>query len=129
MGIDAVIQVGVDVSSSEEAVRIAHDGRRSRPRSPHPNEAPYRGGAGQQALEQAWDRIAQLAADDTVGPSAKPGWTSSAPMRSGRAAQEGSFRRHIQLARTWTKTLVIHDRDAHADILRIMDEEGRRTGS
>lgn len=38
--------------------------------------------------------------------------------------QEESFRRHIDLAKHLDKTLVIHDRDAHADILRIMDDEG-----
>jgi TatD DNase family protein len=42
----------------------------------------------------------------------------------GRAAQETSFRRHIDLAKRLGRTLVIHDRDAHADVLRILDEEG-----
>ncbi|HRD64423.1 MAG TPA: TatD family hydrolase, partial [Nocardioides sp.] len=42
----------------------------------------------------------------------------------GRAVQEHSFRRHIDLAKRLDKTLVIHDRDAHDDILRIVDEEG-----
>ena len=42
----------------------------------------------------------------------------------GRAAQEESFRRHIDLAKRLDKTLVIHDRDAHDDVLRIVDEEG-----
>jgi TatD DNase family protein len=42
----------------------------------------------------------------------------------GRAAQEHSFRLHIDLAKRLGKTLVIHDRDAHADVLRVVDEEG-----
>ena len=42
----------------------------------------------------------------------------------GRAAQERSFRARIQLAKQTGKALVIHDRDAHADILRVLDEEG-----
>jgi TatD DNase family protein len=42
----------------------------------------------------------------------------------GRGAQQQSFRRHIDLARRLDRTLVIHDRDAHADVLRILDEEG-----
>jgi TatD DNase family protein len=42
----------------------------------------------------------------------------------GRAAQQLSFRRHIDLAKRLDRTLVIHDRDAHADVLRILDEEG-----
>jgi TatD DNase family protein len=42
----------------------------------------------------------------------------------GRAAQQMSFRRHIDLAKRLGRTLVIHDRDAHADVLRLLDEEG-----
>jgi TatD DNase family protein len=42
----------------------------------------------------------------------------------GRAAQHESFRRHIDLAKRLGKTLVIHDRDAHDDVLRLLDEEG-----
>ena len=42
----------------------------------------------------------------------------------GRAAQEESFRAHIAIAKRYGKTLVIHDRDAHADVLRILDDEG-----
>ena len=38
--------------------------------------------------------------------------------------QEESFRRHIDLAKRLDKTLVIHDRDAHDDVLRVVDEEG-----
>jgi TatD DNase family protein len=47
----------------------------------------------------------------------------------GVAAQQASFREHIRVAKDLDKTLVIHDRDAHADVLRILAEEGapRRT--
>ena len=38
--------------------------------------------------------------------------------------QQESFRRHIDLAKRLDKTLVIHDRDAHDEVLRILDEEG-----
>jgi len=37
--------------------------------------------------------------------------------------QQLHFRRHIDLARRTGKTLMIHDRDAHADVLRILAEE------
>src|SRR6266545_2391800 len=46
------------------------------------------------------------------------------PGEAGRAAQERSFRAHVQIAKDTGKALVIHDRDAHADILRVLDEEG-----
>jgi TatD DNase family protein len=42
----------------------------------------------------------------------------------GRVVQEESFRRHIDLAKRLDKTLVIHDRDAHDDVLRVLDSEG-----
>jgi TatD DNase family protein len=43
--------------------------------------------------------------------------------RSPRAQQEAAFRSHIQLARETGKPLIIHDRDAHEDVVRIMQEE------
>jgi TatD DNase family protein len=42
----------------------------------------------------------------------------------GRAVQHESFRRHIDLAKRVGRTLVVHDRDAHDDVLRLLDEEG-----
>jgi TatD DNase family protein len=38
--------------------------------------------------------------------------------------QERAFRWHIDLAKRVGKPLMIHDRDAHADVLRVLDEEG-----
>ena len=42
----------------------------------------------------------------------------------GRAAQEYAFRAHIAIAKRHGKALVVHDRDAHDDVLRVLDEEG-----
>ena len=42
----------------------------------------------------------------------------------GRAAQVESFRRHVDIAKRLDKTLVIHDRDAHEEVLAVLDEEG-----
>jgi TatD DNase family protein len=38
--------------------------------------------------------------------------------------QEESFRRHIVIAKESGKALVIHDRDAHDDVLRVLESEG-----
>jgi TatD DNase family protein len=46
-------------------------------------------------------------------------WDRTAPV-----AQQEHFRRHIALAKAVGKALMIHDRDAHADVLRILREEG-----
>lgn len=40
------------------------------------------------------------------------------------AVQQAAFRRHIDIAKRAGKALVIHDRDAHDDVLRILEEEG-----
>ncbi len=42
---------------------------------------------------------------------------------SPREQQRTSFRRHIQLARDTGKPLIIHDREAHDEVLQIMQEE------
>ncbi|WP_275412822.1 TatD family hydrolase [Planotetraspora phitsanulokensis] len=38
--------------------------------------------------------------------------------------QQASFRAHIEIAKRTGKALVIHDRDAHDDVLRVLAEEG-----
>jgi TatD DNase family protein len=40
------------------------------------------------------------------------------------AAQQQAFRRHIALAKEVGKALVVHDRDAHDDVLRVLSSEG-----
>jgi TatD DNase family protein len=46
-------------------------------------------------------------------------WDYSPP-----AAQQEAFRWHIDLAKRLGKPLMIHDRDAHEDVYRILEEEG-----
>lgn len=126
VGVDRVVQVGVDVASSEVAVRIAQE----HPEvvaavALHPNEAPrIHAEEGAAALEAAWEQIADLAVLDRVRAIGETGMDFFRTDADGREAQEQSFRRHIRLAKQFDKALVIHDRDAHADILRIMDDEG-----
>ncbi|HEX6054321.1 MAG TPA: TatD family hydrolase, partial [Intrasporangium sp.] len=42
----------------------------------------------------------------------------------GVAVQQDAFRWHIDLAKRLGKALQIHDRDAHDDVLRVLEEEG-----
>ncbi len=44
--------------------------------------------------------------------------------RTEPADQQRHFRRHIELSKQVGKPLIIHDRQAHADVLRILREEG-----
>jgi hydrolase, TatD family len=67
--------------------------------------------------------LERLAADPKVVAIGETGldyyWDRTEP-----AAQQEHFRRHIELAKRTAKPLMIHDRDAHADVLRILREEG-----
>jgi TatD DNase family protein len=89
----------------------------------HPNEAPRHAVAG--TLEAALAEIEALAqAHDKVRAVGETGLDHFRTGEEGRAAQVESFRRHIDLAKRLDKTLVIHDRDAHDEVLAVLDEEG-----
>ncbi|MGW3601489.1 TatD family hydrolase [Micromonospora sp. NPDC005161] len=120
VGVDRLVQVGVDVASSRWGVEIAD-------RHPavlatvalHPNEAPRLGD-----LDEALREIESLAARDRVRGIGETGMDFFRTGDEGRATQEESFRAHIAIAKRYGRALVIHDRDAHADVLRILDDEG-----
>jgi TatD DNase family protein len=123
VGVDRVVQVGCDIESSEWAIDAAH-------RYPeviatvalHPNEAPRRAAAGD--LDSALVRIAELATDPAVRGIGETGLDYFRTDESGREAQHRSFRWHIDLARNLNKTLVIHDRDSHDDVLSVLIDQG-----
>jgi TatD DNase family protein len=120
VGVDRLVQVGVDVASSRWGADTAD-------RYPavlatvalHPNDAPRL-----PDLDAALREIESLAARDRVRGIGETGMDFFRTGDEGRAAQEESFRAHIAIAKRYDKTLVIHDRDAHADVLRILDDEG-----
>jgi TatD DNase family protein len=119
-GVDRVVQVGVDVASSRWGASLAS----SRDDvlaavAIHPNEAPRLSD-----LDQALREIEELAGQQRVRGVGETGLDTFRTEESGRAAQEASFRAHIAIAKRFSKALVIHDRDAHDDVLRILDEEG-----
>jgi TatD DNase family protein len=120
VGIDTVIQVGVDVESSRLGAELAaeHDDVWAAV-ALHPNEA-GRGVATDEALEQ----IAALAALPQVKAIGETGLDHFRTGPEGQGMQEASFRAHIQIAKDSGKALVIHDRDAHDDVLRVLREEG-----
>jgi TatD DNase family protein len=83
----------------------------------HPNEVVN-------ASSNAWDGIKALASHPKVVAVGETGLDRFRTGEDGWAAQEESFRRHIAIAKETGKALVIHDRDAHDDVLRILAEEG-----
>lgn len=126
-GITRIVQVGCDVESSAWAVRAAE----STPEiiaavALHPNDVPrIVAREGRDGLEHAYARIEELAADPATRAVGETGLDYFRTRdESEQALQHESFRRHIDIAKRRDRTLVIHDRDAHADILRILDEEG-----
>ncbi|MFJ1732198.1 TatD family hydrolase [Streptomyces sp. NPDC088254] len=139
VGVTTVVQVGCDVRGSRWAAETAaaHECVHAAV-ALHPNEAPRivhgdpdgwsRQGArqpgGAAALDEALaeiDRLAGLAHVKGVGETGLDHFRTGP---EGKEAQERSFRAHIEMAKRHGKALVIHDRDAHADVLRILKEEG-----
>jgi TatD DNase family protein len=85
----------------------------------HPNEA----GAGA-ATDDALAEIDRLAALPRVRAVGETGLDRYRTGPDGWAAQEASFRAHIRIAKERGVALVVHDRDAHDEILRVVDDEG-----
>ncbi|MEV7594193.1 TatD family hydrolase [Streptomyces sp. NPDC089922] len=140
VGVTTVVQVGCDVKGSRWAAETAaaYDNVHAAV-ALHPNEAPRivhgdlgggwsrqgaRAGGGGSALDDALAEIEALAALDHVKAVGETGLDFFRTGPEGTAAQERSFRAHIEIAKRQGKALVIHDRDAHADVLRILREEG-----
>ena len=125
-GITKVIQVGCDVAGSQWAADTADEFDDVWAAvALHPNEAPrIHAEQGLDALEAAWGQIRALAERPSVRAIGETGMDFYRTEHSGRAAQEESFRFHIGLAKETGKTLVVHDRESHSDVLRILDDEG-----
>ncbi|MGA5563151.1 TatD family hydrolase [Streptomyces platensis] len=79
---------------------------------------------GDSALDEALAEIDRLAALPQVRGVGETGLDYFRTGPEGMAAQEASFRAHIEIAKRHGKALVIHDREAHDDVLRILREEG-----
>jgi TatD DNase family protein len=124
VGVPRIVQIGCDLPGADWAVEVA---RRFDAIvagvALHPNEAPLIAADGR--LDEALDTIERLAASsDRVRAVGETGLDYFRTDEAGRPAQHESFRRHIDMAKRLDKTLVIHDRDAHDDVLRLLDEEG-----
>lgn len=149
VGVTTVVQVGCDIAGSRWAAETAaaHAGVHAAV-ALHPNEAPRivhgdsggtsqppragggwsrqgaRGPGGDSALDDALAEIDRLAALPQVRGVGETGLDHFRTGPEGKGAQERSFRAHIEIAKRHGKALIIHDRDAHADVLRILKEEG-----
>ncbi|WP_181557836.1 TatD family hydrolase [Actinoplanes lutulentus] len=119
-GVDRLVQVGVDVDSSRWGADAAEKyGSVLAAVALHPNEAPRLSD-----LDEALREIEALAARPRVRGIGETGMDTFRTGDEGRVAQEESFRAHIAIAKRHGKALIIHDREAHDDVLRILDSEG-----
>ena len=121
VGVPTLIQIGIDVPSSQWAADVAaeHEAVWATV-AIHPPEAPRTAD-----LEAALAAIEALAARPEVrgiGETGLDHCRTEGP--DAWARQEESFRRHIDIAKRHSKTLVIHDRDAHSDVLSVLESEG-----
>jgi TatD DNase family protein len=122
VGVTRVVQVGCDVEGSRWAVAAAE-------RWPnvvagvaiHPNDA-ARLGAGLSAALRIVEELAGHPRVRAVGETGLDYYRTREP--AGHAVQREAFAHHIALAMAYAKTLVIHDRDAHDDVLDVLDAEG-----
>ena len=123
VGVDRMVQIGCDLAGARFTAEVVD-------KHPailggvalHPNEAPRLAAAG--ALDAAYEEIAALAAHPRIRVVGETGLDYFRTGPDGVGVQQDSFRWHIDLAKRLGKALQIHDRDAHEDVLRILEEEG-----
>ncbi len=121
VGIGTVVQVGVDLPSSRWAVQAAAAWPQVHAAvALHPNEA----GAGA-ATDEVLREVEQLAGLPQVVAVGETGLDHYRTVgEDGHRRQEESFRAHIAIAKRTGTALVIHDRDAHDDVVRVLLDEG-----
>ncbi len=118
-GVQVLVTLGTDRQTSERAVDLAE-------RFPcvyaavgiHPNQA-------HEASASDFEAVAGLAEHPRVVAVGECGLDYERG-RCPREVQQANLRRHVRLSRACGKPLVVHNRGAAADLLRILEEEGAR---
>ncbi|MHB8186358.1 MAG: TatD family hydrolase [Dermatophilaceae bacterium] len=123
VGVPRMIQIGCDLPSARFTVEVIDRyAALLGGVALHPNEAPRLHAIGE--LDSAKAEIEVLASHPRVRVIGETGLDYFRTGPEGVAAQQDSFRWHIDLAKRTGKVLQVHDRDAHGDVLRILAEEG-----
>jgi TatD DNase family protein len=116
-GVARVVTVADDLASARWAVDASTwDARVFAAVAVHPTRTKDFGEAERSEVE----RLAAAARVVAVGETGLDYYWDYSP----HDAQQEAFRWHIDLAKRVGKPLMIHDREAHEDVLRILDEEG-----
>lgn len=122
-GIAGVVQASGDVESSRWAVWAAeHHPQVLAAVAIHPNEAPTYEAAGE--LDAAIAVMDELAIHPRVRAIGETGLDFFRTDAEGRPAQYRSFEAHIALAKKHGIAMQIHDRDAHDEVLRVLESVG-----
>ena len=122
-GVPRIVQIGCDLPGARWAVETARQyDELVAGVALHPNEAPLLAMAG--TLDAGLAEIDALAADPVVRAVGETGLDHYRTAPEGRADQEASFRAHIEMAKRHGKALVIHDRDAHDEVIRVLEDAG-----
>ena len=117
-GIKRVVNVGCDLPSSRWSVSAAAEYADVYAAvAIHPNET----GAVYREQEPVLATITELAESPKVVAIGETGLDYYRD-RAARHVQQAWFRAHIELAQQTGKALMIHDRDAHEDVLSILEE-------
>jgi TatD DNase family protein len=125
VGVTRIVQIGCDPDGCRWAVAAAE--RWSSVIAGvaiHPNDAARMGSDLTSALELV-EELAQHPRVRAVGETGLDYYRTRDA--AGQAIQRDAFAAHIAMAMAYDKTLVIHDRDAHDDILKVIDSEGPPT--
>jgi len=121
VGVVRIVDVGTDVPSSRETIELA----RTHPGviacvAIHPNDAARLG----PRMDAGLRDLEALIGPDVhgIGETGLDYYRTTDP--DAQARQKDAFAAHIAWAKRWGLPLVIHDRDAHDDILDVLDAEG-----
>lgn len=117
-GVEQIVCAGYDLDSSAQAVDLARKIRMVHAAvGIHPHDASA-------MTPQTEDQLREMASDRehvvAVGETGLDYFRNLSP----KEVQQESFRRHIRMAKELDLPLIIHSRDAQADVLAILGEEG-----
>lgn len=128
VGVDRVVQIGCDVASARwTAAAVERYPAMLGGVALHPNDAPrHADGTHDTGLnyDEAFAEIAALARGERIRVIGETGLDYFRTGPEGRDAQIRSFRDHIALAKELGKPLQIHDRDAHGDVIDVLERDG-----
>jgi len=115
-GVDYIINIGFDLASSRRSIALAAQ----QPRifaavGVHPHDAA-------KADNSTWAALPDLATAPKVMAVGEIGLDYYRDL-SPRPVQQAAFRRQIRMARELNLPIIVHNRDAHADTLRILKDE------